>query len=244
MFDVRGQHNEPAAATTSDSNYKSLSTARVPPPGQAVPAETRCRRHQHLIGSGRAELQRLHPAMPGRPGLRAGNRSYFAAFVSDAGMSSSTSSPSSTAPCWLSRSRRRRLLRARREDGSSWAGSTCLHRGRHRRTRLPGRQHVPAAACDRDRAGTGAAAAARHGLRTLRAATPARTPRPEGAHQGRVRPVGPAIRPHRRKQGTWYQRDLAADAPQQRAAARTRLATDSRNRRPPPAEGNRKQDTD
>ena len=66
-------------------------------------------------------------------------------------------------------------------------------------------------------------AAARHGLRTLRAATS----RENAASQkvltkaGFV-PVGPADPAHLGgKQGTWYQRDLAAgDAPQQRAAAR------------------------
>ena len=66
-------------------------------------------------------------------------------------------------------------------------------------------------------------AAARHGLRTLRAATS----RENTASQkvltktGFV-PVGPADPAHLGgKQGTWYQRDLAADdAPQQHAAAR------------------------
>jgi [ribosomal protein S5]-alanine N-acetyltransferase len=65
-------------------------------------------------------------------------------------------------------------------------------------------------------------AAARHGLRTLRAATSRENAASQKvlAKAGFV-PVGPADPAHLGgKQGTWYQRDLAAgDAPQQRAAA-------------------------
>jgi ribosomal-protein-alanine N-acetyltransferase len=66
-------------------------------------------------------------------------------------------------------------------------------------------------------------AAARHGLRTLRAATSRENTASQKvlAKAGFVL-VGPADPAHLGgKEGTWYQRALAAgDAPQQRAAAR------------------------
>ena len=70
-------------------------------------------------------------------------------------------------------------------------------------------------------------AAARHGLRTLRAATTHDNTASQKvlAKAGFV-PVGPADPSHiGGKQGTWYQRDLAAgDASQERAAATDRAA--------------------
>ena len=70
-------------------------------------------------------------------------------------------------------------------------------------------------------------AAARHGLRTLRAATTHDNTASQKvlAKAGFV-PVGPADPSHiGGKQGTWYQRDLAAgDAPQARAAATDQAA--------------------
>ena len=66
-------------------------------------------------------------------------------------------------------------------------------------------------------------AATRHGLRTLRAATSREnTASQKVLTKAGFVPVGPADPAHiGGKQGTWYQRDLAADdAPQQRAAAR------------------------
>jgi ribosomal-protein-alanine N-acetyltransferase len=65
-------------------------------------------------------------------------------------------------------------------------------------------------------------AAARHGLRTLRAATTLdNTASQKVLTKAGFIPVGPADPAHiGGKQGTWYQRDLAVgDAPQQRAAA-------------------------
>jgi [ribosomal protein S5]-alanine N-acetyltransferase len=64
-------------------------------------------------------------------------------------------------------------------------------------------------------------AVARHGLRTLRAATSRENSASQKvlAKAGFV-PAGPADPAHiGGKQGTWYQRDLAAAKPQQRAAA-------------------------
>ena len=66
-------------------------------------------------------------------------------------------------------------------------------------------------------------AAARHGLRTLRAATSREnTASQKVLTKAGFVPVGPADPAHLGgKQGTWYQRDLAAgDAPQQHAAVR------------------------
>jgi [ribosomal protein S5]-alanine N-acetyltransferase len=173
------------------------------------------------------ELQRLHPGhAPAVLAFELANRSYFAAFVSDRGddffnqfaeqHGALLAEQEADAGAYY-------MLVA--EDGSVlgrfslvFAGDGTAELGYRVAQHVAGRGLATATVRELCRL-----AAARHGLRTLRAATS----RENAASQkvltkaGFV-PVGPADPAHLGgKQGTWYQRNLAAgDAPQQRAAAK------------------------
>jgi ribosomal-protein-alanine N-acetyltransferase len=164
------------------------------------------------------ELQRLHPGhAPAVLAFELANRGYFAAFVSDRGDEFFRQFPG-----------RHSALLAEQEAGAgayyvlvAEDGSVL---GRFNLYRLAGGTAELGYRVAQHAAGRGLAtatvrelcqlAAARHGLRTLRAATS----RENGASQrvlakaGFV-PVGPADPAQLGgKQGTWYQRDLGAAA--------------------------------
>jgi ribosomal-protein-alanine N-acetyltransferase len=173
------------------------------------------------------ELQRLHPGHAQAVlAFELANRSYFAAFVSDRGDE------------FFDRfTEQHSALLAEQEAGAGayyvlvagdgsvlgrfnlvLAGDGTAELGYRVAQHVAGRGLATAAVRELCRL-----AAARHGLRTLRAATS----RENTASQmvltkaGFV-PVGPADPAHLGgKQGTWYQRDLAVgDPPQQHTAAR------------------------
>ena len=178
------------------------------------------------------ELQRLNPGhAPAVQAFELANRSYFAAFISDRGdeyFDQFTEQHSALLAEQEVGTGAYYVLVA--EDGSV-LGRFNLYRFEDGTAELGYRvaQHV---------AGRGLAtatvrelcrlAAARHGLRTLRAATSREnTPSQRVLTKAGFVPVGPVDPAHiGGKQGTWYQRDLtAADAPQQRAAARDQDGT-------------------
>jgi ribosomal-protein-alanine N-acetyltransferase len=173
------------------------------------------------------ELQRLHPGhAPAVLAFELANRSYFAAFISDRGdefFDQFTERHSALLAEQEAGAGAYYVLVA--EDGSVLgrfnlilAGDGTAELGYRVAQHVAGRGLATETVRELCRL-----AATRHGLRTLRAATS----REHTASQkvltkvGFV-PVGPADPAHiGGKQGTWYQRDLAADdAPQQRAAAR------------------------
>ena len=168
------------------------------------------------------ELQRLHAGhAPAVLAFELANRSYFAAFISDRGneyFSRFTEQHSALLAEQEAGTGAYYVLVA--EDGSV-LGRFNLYRFADGTAELGYRvaQHV---------AGRGLAtatvrelcrlAAARHGLRTLRAVTSREnTPSQKVLTKAGFVPVGPADPAHiGGKQGTWYQRDLAAgDTPQQ-----------------------------
>jgi len=172
------------------------------------------------------ELQRLHPGHASAVlAFELANRSYFAAFVSDRGdefFDQFTGQHSALLAEQEAGTGAYYVLVA--EDGSVlgrfnliFAGDGTAELGYRVAQHVAGRGLATATVRELCRL-----AAARHGLRVLRAATS----RENAASQkvltkaGFV-PVGPADPAHLGgKQGTWYQRDLAAgDATQQRAAA-------------------------
>src|SRR5580704_3295977 len=136
-------------------------------------------------------------------------------------MSSSTSSPRGTAPCWLSKTPvPAPTTCSSPRTARSWAGSTWSLPETALRNSATGSRSTPPAAAVRELCRL---APARHGLRTLRAATSREnTASQKVLTKAGFAAVGPADPAHiGGKQGTWYQRDLAtSDAPQQRAAAR------------------------
>jgi ribosomal-protein-alanine N-acetyltransferase len=173
------------------------------------------------------QLERLHPGhAPAVLAFERANRSYFAAFISDRGdefFDQFTGQYSALPAEQEAGAGAYYVLVA--EDGSVF-GRFNLYRfedgtaelGYRVAQQLAGRGLATATVRELCRL-----AAARHGLRTLRAATS----RENAASQkvltkaGFV-PAGPADPADiGGKQGTWYQRDLTAgDAPQQRAGAR------------------------
>jgi ribosomal-protein-alanine N-acetyltransferase len=173
------------------------------------------------------ELQRLHPGHAQAVlAFELANRSYFASFISDRGdefFDQFTEQHCALLAEQEAGAGAYYVLVA--EDGSV-LGRFNLVLGGDRTAELGYRvaQHV---------AGRGLAtatvrelcrlAAARHGLRTLRAATSREnTASQKVLTKAGFVPVGPADPAHLGgKQGTWYQRDLAAgDVPQQHAAVR------------------------
>ena len=173
------------------------------------------------------ELQRLNPGhAPAVQAFELANRSYFAAFISDRGdeyFDQFTEQHSALLAEQEAGTGAYYVLVA--EDGSV-LGRFNLYRFEDGTAELGYRvaQHV---------AGRGLAtatvrelcrlAAARHGLRTLRAATSREnTPSQRVLTKAGFVPVGPVDPAHiGGKQGTWYQRDLAVgDPPEQRAATR------------------------
>ena len=173
------------------------------------------------------ELQRLHPGHAQAVlAFELANRSYFASFISDRGdefFDQFTEQHSALLAEQEAGVGAYYVLVA--EDGSV-LGRFNLVLGGDGTAELGYRvaQHV---------AGRGLAtatvrelcrlAAARHGLRTLRAATSREnTASQKVLTKAGFVPVGPADPAHLGgKQGTWYQRDLAVgDAPQQHAAVR------------------------
>ena len=173
------------------------------------------------------ELQRLHPGhAPAVLAFELANRSYFAAFISDRGdeffdqfaerHSALLAEQDAGAGAYY-------VLVA--EDGSVLgrfnlilAGDGTAELGYRVAQHVAGRGLATETVRELCRL-----AATRHGLRTLRAATSREnTASQKVLTKAGFVPVGPADPAHiGGKQGTWYQRDLAADdAPQQRAAAR------------------------
>jgi ribosomal-protein-alanine N-acetyltransferase len=172
------------------------------------------------------DLQRLHPGhAPAILAFELANRSYFAASISDRGDE-----------YFDQFAEQYRALLAEQEAGAgayyvvvATDGSVL---GRFNLYRFSGGTAELGYRVAQHAAGRGLAtatvrelcrlAAARHGLRTLRAATSLDNTASQKvlAKAGFV-PVGPADPADiGGKQGTWYQRDLAAgDAPPQRAAA-------------------------
>jgi [ribosomal protein S5]-alanine N-acetyltransferase len=172
------------------------------------------------------ELQRLHPGHA--PAVRAfelANRSYFAAFISDRGdefFDQFTERHSALLAEQEAGAGAYYVLVA--EDGSVLgrfnlilAGDGTAELGYRVAQHVAGRGLATETVRELCRL-----AATRHGLRTLRAATSREnTASQKVLTKAGFVPVGPADPAHiGGKQGTWYQRDLAADdAPQQRAAA-------------------------
>ena len=170
------------------------------------------------------ELQRLHPGhAPAVLAFELANRSYFAAFVSDRGdefFDQFTEQHSALLAEQEAGAGAYYVLVA--EDGSV-LGRFNLYRFEDGTAELGYRvaQHAAgrglATAAVRELCGL---AAARHGLRTLRAATSHdNTASQKVLTKAGFVPAGPADPAHLGgKQGTWYQRDLiAGDATHQRA---------------------------
>jgi [ribosomal protein S5]-alanine N-acetyltransferase len=172
-----------------------------------------------------AELQRLHPGHAQAVlAFELANRSYFAAFISDRGdefFDQFTEQHSALLAEQEAGAGAYYVLVA--EDGSVLgrfnlvlAGDGTAELGYRVAQHVAGRGLATATV--RELCGL---AAARHGLRTLRAATSRENTASQKVltNAGFV-PVGPADPAHLGgKQGTWYQRDLAAgDAPQQHAS--------------------------
>jgi ribosomal-protein-alanine N-acetyltransferase len=173
------------------------------------------------------ELQRLHPGhAPAVLAFELANRSYFAAFISDRGdefFDQFTEQHSALLAEQEAGAGAYYVLVA--EDGSVLgrfnlilAGDGTAELGYRVAQHVAGRGLATETVRELCRL-----AATRHGLRTLRAATSREnTASQKVLTKAGFVPVGPADPAHiGGKQGTWYQRDLAADdAPQQRAAAR------------------------
>jgi ribosomal-protein-alanine N-acetyltransferase len=173
------------------------------------------------------ELQRLHPDhAPAVLAFELANRSYFAASISDRGDEYFDQFPGQHSALLAEQEAGAAAYYVLVAEDGSVLGRFNLYRLENGTAELGYRvaQHV---------AGRGLAtatvrelcrlAAARHGLRTLRAATSRENTasRKVLAKAGFV-PVGPADPADiGGKQGTWYQLDLAAgDDPQQRAPAK------------------------
>ena len=173
------------------------------------------------------ELQRLRPGhAPAVLAFELANRSYFAAFISDRGdefFDQFTERHSALLAEQEAGAGAYYVLVA--EDGSVLgrfnlilAGDGTAELGYRVAQHVAGRGLATETVRELCRL-----AATRHGLRTLRAATSREnTASQKVLTKAGFVPVGPADPAHiGGKQGTWYQRDLAADdAPQQRAAAR------------------------
>jgi [ribosomal protein S5]-alanine N-acetyltransferase len=173
------------------------------------------------------ELQRLHPGHAQAVlAFELANRSYFAAFISDRGdefFDQFTEQHNALLAAQEAGAGAYYVLVA--EDGSVLgrfnlvlAGDGTAELGYRVAQHVAGRGLATATVRELCRL-----AAARHGLRTLRAATSRENIASDKVltKAGFV-PVGPADPAHvGGKQGTWYQRDLAADdAPQQHAVVR------------------------
>jgi ribosomal-protein-alanine N-acetyltransferase len=172
------------------------------------------------------ELQRLHPRhAPSVLAFELANRSYFAASVSDRGDEFFDQFTEQHAAMLAEQEAGAGAYYVLVAEDGSVLGRFNLYRFEDGTAELGYRvaQHA---------AGRGLAtasvrelcrlAAARHGLRTLRAATSRdNTASQKVLTKAGFTPVAPADPAHLGgKQGTWYQRDLAAgDAPPQRAAA-------------------------
>ena len=173
------------------------------------------------------ELQRLHAAhAPAVLAFELANRSYFAAFISDRGdeyFDQFTEQHSARLAEQEAGAGAYYVLADK--DGSVLgrfnlvlAGDGTAELGYRVAQHVAGRGLATETVRELCRL-----AATRHGLRTLRAATSREnTASQKVLTKAGFVPVGPADPAHiGGKQGTWYQRDLAADdAPQQRAAAR------------------------
>jgi [ribosomal protein S5]-alanine N-acetyltransferase len=171
-----------------------------------------------------AELQRLHPGHAQAVlAFELANRSYFAAFISDRGdefFDQFTAQHSALLAEQEAGVGAYYVLVA--EDGSVLgrfnlvlAGDGTAELGYRVAQHVAGRGLATATVRELCRL-----AAARHGLHTLRAATSREnTASQKVLTKAGFVPVGPADPAHLGgKQGTWYQRDLAAgDAPQQHA---------------------------
>jgi ribosomal-protein-alanine N-acetyltransferase len=171
------------------------------------------------------ELQRLHPGHAQAVlAFELANRSYFAAFISDRGdefFDQFTERHSALLAEQEAGVGAYYVLVA--EDGSVLgrfnlvlAGDGTAELGYRVAQHVAGRGLATATVRELCRL-----AAARHGLRTLRAATSRQnTASQKVLTKAGFVPVGPADPAHLGgKQGTWYQRDLAAgDAPQQHAS--------------------------
>jgi [ribosomal protein S5]-alanine N-acetyltransferase len=171
-----------------------------------------------------AELQRLHPGHAQAVlAFELANRSYFAAFISDRGdefFDRFTAQHSALLAEQEAGAGAYYVLVA--EDGSVLgrfnlvlAGDGTAELGYRVAQHVAGRGLATATVRELCRL-----AAARHGLHTLRAATSREnTASQKVLTKAGFVPVGPADPAHLGgKQGTWYQRDLAAgDAPQQHA---------------------------
>ena len=171
------------------------------------------------------ELQRLHPGhAPAVLAFELANRSYFAAFISDRGDEFFDQFPEQYSALLAEQEAGAGAYYVLVAEDGSVLGRFNLYRFADGTAELGYRvaQHA---------AGRGLAtatvrelcrlAAARHGLRTLRAATSLdNTASQKVLTKAGFVPVGPADPAHLGgKQGTWYQRDLAAgDAPPQAAA--------------------------
>jgi [ribosomal protein S5]-alanine N-acetyltransferase len=173
------------------------------------------------------ELQRLHPGhAPAVLAFELANRSYFAAFISDRGDEYFDQFPEQHSALLAEQEAGAAAYYVLVAEDGSVLGRFNLYRLENGTAELGYRvaQHA---------AGRGLAtatvrelcrlAAARHGLRTLRAATSREnTASQKVLTKAGFVPVGPADPADiGGKQGTWYQRDLAAgDEPQQRAPAK------------------------
>jgi [ribosomal protein S5]-alanine N-acetyltransferase len=177
------------------------------------------------------ELQRLHPGhAPAVLAFELANRSYFAAFVSDRGDEYFDQFPEQHSALLAEQEAGAGAYYVLVAEDGSVLGRFNLYRFEGGSAELGYRvaQHV---------AGRGLAtatvrelcrlAAARHGLRTLKAATTREnTASQKVLTKAGFVPVGPADPAHiGGKQGTWYQRDLAVgEAPQQPAATGNQAA--------------------
>jgi [ribosomal protein S5]-alanine N-acetyltransferase len=178
------------------------------------------------------ELQRLHPGhAPAVLAFELANRSYFAAFISDRGDEFFDQFPEQHSAMLAEQEAGAAAYYVLAAEDGSVLGRFNLYRFEDGTAELGYRvaQHAAgrglASATVRDLCQL---AAARHGLRTLRAATSRENTASQKVltNAGFV-PAGPADPAHLGgKQGTWYQRDLTAgDAPRQRAAARDQDGT-------------------
>jgi ribosomal-protein-alanine N-acetyltransferase len=180
------------------------------------------------------ELQRLHPGhAPAVLAFELANRAYFAAFINDRGDD------------FYDHFTERYNAMLAEQDAGAGAYYVLLTEdgsvlGRFNLYEIQDGAAVVGYRVAQHAAGRGVAtatvrelcglAAARHGLRTLRAATSREnTASQKVLTRAGFVAVGPADPAHLGgKQGTWYQRDLAAgDAPQQHAAAMHRSSPGS-----------------
>ena len=181
------------------------------------------------------ELTQLHAGhAPAVLAFELANRATSLPRSPTAATSSSTSSPSGTAPCWLSKRPASRLYVLVAEDGSVLGRLTCTAPRTALRNSATGSRSTSPAAAWRPRPsgtcagwrrrGTGCAHSGGHRPRECRV--------PEVLTKAGFVPVGPADPADLGgKPGTWYQRDLAAGYPGHRCPAHLQLPKVTPSRR-------------